>query len=357
MFLDGPRNDTWEWDGYTWSLMAEGDSAPPGRSRHALVYDSLRERVLLYGGKFVDGTWDDTWSWDGSEWELLVEESAPSTQTGHAMAYDSARDRVVLVTSPGGEGESLATWEFDGTCWSDELSGADGPWGRWGFGLAYDEVRGKSVLYGGIGDGDTGLEDIWEWDGMNWREVPQVWATPPTHVVAYPAAYDPGEHRALVLGKFGQGQEFWQRATRPEARPAVLAMVDWASAGVGQIFASSVAVSAVAGGRGYLLDLDPADDGDLLGDVRDGWEIRGWDAWSGEWRTLVEAQDPPEEPAPSDFRTEDSWQAQRFFLTRDGRMHFMVRPSTGSGNGTAPGTIAVDYMEVAVDYHIGEHSP
>ena len=51
---DSARSDeTWEWDGSSWALVCGGDTGctgPTGRFQHAMVYDSISEQVVLYGG-------------------------------------------------------------------------------------------------------------------------------------------------------------------------------------------------------------------------------------------------------------------------------------------------------------------
>jgi hypothetical protein len=47
----GPRDDTWEWNGSagTWTAVS-GGIRPPARAAHALAFDALRGRVVLFGG-------------------------------------------------------------------------------------------------------------------------------------------------------------------------------------------------------------------------------------------------------------------------------------------------------------------
>ena len=65
---DSEMSDTWEYDGIEWLETTPSDS-PPARSSHAMVYDTARRCVVLFGG-WNSGTWlGDTWEyrWD-SEW-------------------------------------------------------------------------------------------------------------------------------------------------------------------------------------------------------------------------------------------------------------------------------------------------
>ncbi|MCA8967768.1 MAG: peptidase S8, partial [Planctomycetes bacterium] len=168
----GNYNDTWEWDGANW-IERFPAVRPPVRNSHALVYDAARGRVLLFGGKnFTD--YDDTWEWDGTNWTQLIPTTRPPARSGHALAYDAARGRVVLF---GGEqtcfgcGRLADTWEWDGTNWTQRRP-AVSPSLRMGHALTYDAARSRVVLFGGRDVGPSGgaSDDTWEWDGTNWTE-------------------------------------------------------------------------------------------------------------------------------------------------------------------------------------------
>jgi hypothetical protein len=166
--------ETWEWDGQSWHLMA--DTSIGTRDHHVMVYDAARGKTVMYGGQAANRTWaTDTWEWDGNHW-TRVATAGPGARAHFAMAYDSKRKRVVLF---GGFGDDEKyrndTWEWDGHTWrkvSDE-----GPAPRARHRMAYDRHAGVVVLYGGDGvktDSGRGfryLDDTWTWDGKRWAEV------------------------------------------------------------------------------------------------------------------------------------------------------------------------------------------
>ena len=59
-------NDTWQFDGTTWSQLQPATSPPP-RGGHAMAYDPIRERVVMIGGDVVGAELADAWEWDGAE--------------------------------------------------------------------------------------------------------------------------------------------------------------------------------------------------------------------------------------------------------------------------------------------------
>src|SRR6185369_596007 len=70
LFFDGWNLDhqvkAWVWDGSAWRRV-EGESPPPRRNT-AMVYDSVRRRVLLYSGETDTALLDDFWEFDGTKW-------------------------------------------------------------------------------------------------------------------------------------------------------------------------------------------------------------------------------------------------------------------------------------------------
>jgi len=57
-------NDTWIWDGTTWTQQFPPVS-PPGRTSYAMVYDAATKTVVLFGGTNSAGALGGTWTWDG----------------------------------------------------------------------------------------------------------------------------------------------------------------------------------------------------------------------------------------------------------------------------------------------------
>ncbi len=90
------NNETWEWDGATWTQRLVG--APGPRFHHAMVYDESRGVTVLFGGHTNINPLSpspETWEWDGTAWALFPL-TGPSARGQHAMAYDAARRTTVL---------------------------------------------------------------------------------------------------------------------------------------------------------------------------------------------------------------------------------------------------------------------
>jgi hypothetical protein len=158
-------DDTWEWDGATWTQRIV--PGPSARRGHAMAYDSARGVTVLFGGYDINTFNGETWEWNGSTWQLVAT-TGPTPRWDHAMAYDAVRGVTVLFGGAefGGTRRS-DTWEWDGVTWTQRASG--GPLARQEHNLIYDEYRGVTVLFGG--DSGTLRGDTWEWNGVSWSQV------------------------------------------------------------------------------------------------------------------------------------------------------------------------------------------
>jgi hypothetical protein len=111
-------NETWEYDGTDWTYITQ---APSWRYNFALAYDLARQRVVLFGGYEHGGIGcglGDTWEYDGQRWTRITTPHAPPGRCGHAMTYDPLKQRVVLFGGDVGGGNYYGdTWEYDGSDW------------------------------------------------------------------------------------------------------------------------------------------------------------------------------------------------------------------------------------------------
>ena len=172
--------------------------APSQRTAHGLAFHSGLQRTVLFGGcDNVNTCTNDTWLWDGTTWSSLGT-GGPSPRYGHGMVYDSARDRLVLFGGGNVQNQLFGdTWEWDGTSWTQRAT--TGPAPRWNHGMAYDPVRQRVVMFGG-NNLATSLGDTWEWDGTRWVNArPDV---KPTPRMGPAMAWDGNTRRVLLFGGF-----------------------------------------------------------------------------------------------------------------------------------------------------------
>ena len=215
--------------------------APPHRRHHAVAYDPVGSRVLLFGGQHLVSNTEapmlqDLWSWNGRQWTQLAEQSGLSMIAHHiyasptgifitanrlgltarwdgqhwatvvndsatrremaAGAFDAQRNRFVLF---GGHVDGRAfprdTWEFDGQRWHHMA--ADGPAARLGGAMAFDSDRHVTVMFGGLDSAGRKLRDTWEWNGARWSRVSN---TGPSARFGHGMAYDAARHESVIFG-------------------------------------------------------------------------------------------------------------------------------------------------------------
>lgn len=222
-----PGNDTWEWDGSTWTQRFTLVT-PPGRANHAMVFDSARERVVMFGGDSGAGYLNDTWEWDGATWTQRVPTTSPPATAHHYMAYDATRDATVMCSDStwewdgttwtqtatalpaamgytdlvyaGAAGVMLlggnSNWLWNGTAWTDVSFTATVPWPTLPVFATYDELRDRVIAIGWH-ESPADRTSVWEWINGNWQQLAATGLHAP-HLVLTDVAYDP-DHAAVWL--------------------------------------------------------------------------------------------------------------------------------------------------------------
>lgn len=169
----GQLNDTWTWDGRTWTEQHPGQS-PPAANYPVMAYDAAHKDVLLLDH-------GQTWTWNGSAWNQASPSQTPANSAnGDVMAYDTALGKIVLFGGSAGN----ETWSWDGASWTP-LQPPTSPSPRLQPGLTYDDAHGQLVLFGGKDALNAGNEfnDTWTFDGTTWL--------PHTGLSSPPSRYDP----------------------------------------------------------------------------------------------------------------------------------------------------------------------
>lgn len=191
-------SNTWEFNGADWSLI-NTPQKPSGRVNiTAMVFDSNRNRTVLFGGLTASGYVNDTWEYDGITWKQISTLQSPSPRDAYAAAFDTKRNVMVLFGGhrAGGAGMN-ETWEYNGETWQQK-SPLISPPGRWYAPMVYDENRGVMVLFGGRTTDTTQTNDTWEYDGITWREVFTV-QSPPIRS-SHTMVYDSYKNETIMFG-------------------------------------------------------------------------------------------------------------------------------------------------------------
>jgi hypothetical protein len=164
-------NDTWEWDGHTWTEV-RAKLAPAARASHAMTYDALRSRVVSIGG-YDENSLADSWEWDGKTWARL-KDGPDILHT--AVAFDAPSNRMLVFGGFYHDGRTAQLWARTESAWT--TLAAAGPDAR-------AEHRGVFapgigfLIFGGIGGqgmsvaerGRAKLNDLWAFDGTRWSRL------------------------------------------------------------------------------------------------------------------------------------------------------------------------------------------
>jgi hypothetical protein len=208
-----PFNDVWVLTNGAesrWTHITPLGTPPPTRGGHVAIYDPVRDRMLIWGGKKVLSSaprMDDLWELKLSgtpEWAEIPQGVRPEARWGARAIYDPVRDRMVLFG-----GADTTVGGYLGDTWALDLSGAPtwsllspggGPTPRRNHGAAYDPAGDRMIVFGGH-DGAF-RNDLWAMD----LSGPGVWdplaavGTPPTPCEAPSLVYDPAGTRLLLMG-------------------------------------------------------------------------------------------------------------------------------------------------------------
>jgi len=192
-------NDTWEYIGVRWIQRFPANN-PGRRSAHVMVYDSNRNRVLLFGGRAGTAAFNDTWVYENNDWKKIVTPNAPPARFLAGATFDPIRDRFIifggnefsadLKTTPA----LFDTWEFDGTTWTQQ--GGTGPSVNKPI-LVYDAARDQTLMLG-LNDKSETLMYQYDPAATSWKQL-----TPsllPTCANEGVAVYDSTNQKVFYTG-------------------------------------------------------------------------------------------------------------------------------------------------------------
>jgi len=202
--------DLWERNGTSgqWT-----QAAMPPRYAHAMVYDprSGNQRTVMFGGDEYGAPRTDTWTYSGAAgapWIRQNTATSPGPRTDHAMAYfaGGASPLPAPLMFGGYDGTSYdpTLWRWSGSDWA--TIGTAGP-ARRNHGMAYDAARGQLVVFGGVKSGESVTNnETWTWDGTSWTGP---LAGGPAARYSMAAAHDTARGVVVFYGGYCDGQGYY----------------------------------------------------------------------------------------------------------------------------------------------------
>jgi hypothetical protein len=105
------NDELWVSPGWKQELAA---SAPPPRFAAQMAFTKRRDRVVLFGGAHDGALYDDTWELDlqTRRWQRITTPKAPPSLRNAAMVFDSLRNRMVLFGGRDQTANLDAVWEY-----------------------------------------------------------------------------------------------------------------------------------------------------------------------------------------------------------------------------------------------------
>ncbi|MHA1591085.1 MAG: Kelch repeat-containing protein, partial [Candidatus Heimdallarchaeaceae archaeon] len=209
---------------------------PQKRAGHWTVYDSVNDRIIMYGGQteanYVSYK-TDTWAYDlnNNTWTRMSPESVPYQKISSKMAYDSESEKIINFGGTHAEDySSNQTWIYDylEDSWTN-ANPANTPRLRNTHAMAYDSESDIVIMFGGgLGKdynpygGQTGYNDTWAYDynTNTWTNVTP--AISPlgrgSSILTYDSESDKivlfgGYHSPTILSSLDPTGEVYQRDT------------------------------------------------------------------------------------------------------------------------------------------------
>ena len=208
--------DTWEWDGAQWSRVTPtgGDGSPEPRYGQGLAYDTTRGVVVMQSGQGPESCWrgvasscTDTWTFDGQQWRRVYRGTSPNTneaplpRDGTQLVYDPVRDKLIMYGGVDADDTSGELNEWADGDWTSVPSTPAGQ--RTGHVMAYSAVDGGVLVQGGrwhdAGAVEASRNDLWLYDGT-WSLLDDGAGVAPLAVGEHAAAYDAARGELVLFG-------------------------------------------------------------------------------------------------------------------------------------------------------------
>jgi hypothetical protein len=199
-----------------WTKLAPVGTPPTPRSRHAAIYDPVRDRMIVFGG-YDGANRIQTWALSlgaAPEWTNLSPGGTPPDYSPYSPTaiYDPVRDRMVVYLGDSDERNVWALSLGPNPQWSMLFFLGTSPGARRDATAVYDAAGDRMIVFGGFGTGwEFGdLNDVWAFSlaegGLTWSKLAPSGAKPSGRS-SHTSVYDPASNRMIVFGGYYDASE------------------------------------------------------------------------------------------------------------------------------------------------------
>jgi hypothetical protein len=191
----------------TWSQIFSQNGPPPARELSHAIYDPLRDRMVIFGGSSGATTYQDVLALTlgaspAPSWISLDAGAGLPAIAYSDLVYDSRRDHLILIAEVG---SNTRAWcmPADGSATWTEFGGPLA--GRGSFAAAYDWAADRVLLHGGVYSTTTAFDQFMQLNPVTgqWTYA-SVGGTQPFARYEHTLTRDPARERFVVFGGWEQ---------------------------------------------------------------------------------------------------------------------------------------------------------
>jgi hypothetical protein len=212
----------------TWMQLSPAGTPPAPRWAHAAAYDTVNNRMIVFGGDNQSVIFSDTWVLSNANglggtptWTRLSPSGGPPEGQDSATVVYDANDNLLIEfagTMQGFAVDANSVWTLSNAnglggapVWKKIVAnGAAGsPAKRDGHIAVYDSANNRMMIFGGNSNTATGFpqhNDVWVLANANgltgapqWTHIAAL-GTPPAARTSAVGGYDPAGNRLIIVG-------------------------------------------------------------------------------------------------------------------------------------------------------------
>ncbi|MFC2100962.1 kelch repeat-containing protein, partial [Bacteroidota bacterium] len=203
-------NDVWSYNiaANTWTQISTSGGSPSNRAGHVAIYDNTRHRMVVFAGSNWWQAWyNDTWALDLTTniWSQLSTTGGPPTNRYfHSGVYDSIQDRLLIFGgvcgSTSSNWKSNETWALNFTTlqWQ-QLNTTNNPSPREETSAIFDATNNRMIIFGGRNGTNYGDVQALNLSTLAWSYLGNF----SDSVSCHRAVYDPQKNWMIVAAGWG----------------------------------------------------------------------------------------------------------------------------------------------------------